>query len=170
MNLLLPKHQQIQNLKHQLQKLRQSKINKCPSLRPLQLKNKNQLLQKLLKRKKKKKLSKKLLQTKQKKQLPLNHQQNLILDHQYLKLLLNHNQSNNHLILLQKINLNKKILKNQLIQTNQAKMNLMMMKMIIKIGGTGDLIFNKILPIKFRTMKTKTVMQPKKEQQINLNH
>jgi hypothetical protein len=44
----------------------------------------------------------------------------------------------------------------------------MMMKMIIKIGGTGDLIFNKILPIQFRTMKTKTVMLPKKEQQYYL--
>ena len=49
-------------------------------------------------------------------------------------------------------------------------MNLMIMKMIIKIGGTGDLIFNKIFSIQFMAMKTKTVMQPKKEQQINLNH
>ena len=56
----------------------------------------------------------------------------------------------------------------------QAKMKtilqqLMMMK-TTKVGGTGDLIFNKTLLIQFWTMKTKIAMHRKKEPQINLNH
>jgi hypothetical protein len=65
-----------------------------------------------------------------------------------------------------------KLLKHQLIKVIQAmKIQIQQQqKKRMKIGGTGALVFNRILQTRFCTMKIKIAMHLKQVHKINQNH